>query len=74
MLPTRYISPLHAVGLTYREEGIRGLYRGYCAFVIATSIFTLCVPVLTELTVMRFPVSGNYENNINELYDEVVGK
>ena len=38
MLPSRYIGPLHATGLMFREEGIRGLYRGYCAHVPAMVI------------------------------------
>ena len=50
MIPMRYMSPLHAFGLTLREEGIRGLYRGYFAFFIATSIYTFSVPILTELS------------------------
>ena len=35
MLPLRYIGMTHALGLTYREEGIKGLYRGYAAYLIA---------------------------------------
>jgi len=50
MIPMRYMSPLHAFGLTFREEGIRGLYRGYIAFLIATSIYTFSVPFITEIS------------------------
>jgi hypothetical protein len=35
MLPLRYLGMIHAFGLIRREEGIKGLYRGYTAFIIA---------------------------------------
>ena len=38
MLPLRYLGVLHTLGLTYREEGLKGLYRGYIAYVLAVSI------------------------------------
>jgi hypothetical protein len=71
MIPMRYIGPLHAMGLTFREEGVRGLYRGYAAYLVATSIYTALVPLLTEFTVMHKPISGYYKDDVNELYDEV---
>ena len=71
MIPARYIGPLHALGLTFREEGVRGLYRGYVAYLIATSIYSACVPLLTEFTVMQKPISGNCNEDVIELYDEV---
>ena len=37
MLPLRYLGPLHALGLIYREEGMKGLYRGYLAYLLAVS-------------------------------------
>lgn len=74
MIPIRYIGPLHAFGLTLREEGMRGLYRGYIAYAIATSIYCITVPMLTELTVLNRPISGTYSNDVNQLYDEVFTK
>jgi len=74
MIPTRYIGPLHGFGLTLREEGFRGLYRGYIAYAIATVIYTAVVPILTEITVLNRPISGTYENDVNTLYDEVITK
>lgn len=74
MIPKRYIGPLHAFGLTLREEGMRGLYRGYFAYAIATSIYVTCVPLLTEMTVLNRPISGHYDNDVNQLYDEVFTK
>jgi len=50
MIPTRYLGPIHAIGLTLREEGIRGLYRGYVAYMIATSIYLLVVPIAAEIS------------------------
>jgi len=39
MIPMRYIGLLHCIGLTKREEGIKGLYRGYFAYILAVSAF-----------------------------------
>jgi hypothetical protein len=75
MIPLRYIGPIHAFGLMLREEGLRGLYRGYIAYLIATSIYTAFVPILTEMTVMNRTISGNYDDKgVAELYDEVFHK
>ena len=35
MLPLRYLGPIHCLGLMWREEGIKGLYRGYIAYLFA---------------------------------------
>lgn len=51
MIPTRYLGALHATGLMLREEGLRGLYRGYFAYLIATSIYIALVPLAAELSV-----------------------
>ena len=47
MIPSRYLGPLHAIALTRREEGFRGLYRGYIAYIIATSMFWMVIPPTT---------------------------
>jgi hypothetical protein len=31
----RYLGLIHGLGLMWREEGIKGLYRGYVAYLIA---------------------------------------
>ena len=44
MLPLRYLGVIHGLGLTYREEGLKGLYRGYIAYVLAvilTSVYNV---------------------------------
>jgi len=41
MLPVRYSGIWHAMKLIRQEEGVRGLYRGYCAFLPAVRIFLL---------------------------------
>lgn len=41
---------MHCLGLTYKEEGIRGLYRGYSAYILAMAIYMAVVPIVTELT------------------------
>ena len=73
----RYIGPIHAMGLMYREEGMRGLYRGYFAYLIATSIFTACVPFIASLSVLNKPITGvfdDHDSEIDRLYDEVMSK
>lgn len=35
MIPHRYEGTLHALKLITKEEGIRGLYRGFIAYAIA---------------------------------------
>ena len=40
MLPLRYLGNIHALGLMWREEGIKGLYRGYVAYLLAVSLAT----------------------------------
>jgi hypothetical protein len=71
MIPVRYIGPIHALGLMFREEGMRGLYRGYSAYLIGTSIYTMFVPLMTEMAVMNRMISGKYQEQIPELYEEV---
>lgn len=38
MIPYRYTGPIHALKLISREEGIRGLYRGFASFLVAGTI------------------------------------
>jgi hypothetical protein len=74
MIPMRYIGPLHAFGLTLREEGFKGLYRGYFAYLIATAIFTTGVPLYAETSCMNKPITGYYDDDVNKMYDEVMRK
>jgi len=37
MLPLRYMGIVHCLGLMWREEGVKGLYRGYLAYLVAVS-------------------------------------
>ena len=67
MIPTRYLGPIHALGLTLREEGIRGLYRGYTAYILATAIYLLIVPVTAELTVSRTGIGGGKTDETQDL-------
>ncbi len=38
MIPKRYIGVIHGVGLMWREEGFKGLFRGYVAYMLAVSL------------------------------------
>ena len=71
MIPVRYYGPIHAFGLCLREEGVRGLYRGYFAYLIGMSIYCAFVPMLTDLSIMTMPICGGYKDEIGELYDQV---
>ena len=68
----RYAGPLHCFGLVFREEGIRGLYRGYIPFIAATMIVFGVLPFLAELSMTNDPIYGNIkQDKTTQLYDEV---
>ena len=71
MIPKRYEGPFHCAGLMFREEGLRGLFRGYWAFMIATSIYWVAVPMASEIMFRKHPLSGNFSDQTNELLDDV---
>ena len=62
---------VHATGLIWREEWFRGLYRGYTAYIVATAIYWMIVPLVAEVTVQKQPISGNHTDKTAELIDEV---
>jgi Mitochondrial carrier protein len=37
MLPLRYLGIIHCLGLMWREEGLKGFYRGYIAYLLAVN-------------------------------------
>ena len=74
MIPSRYIGPIHALGLMWREEGMRGLFRGYSAYIIATSIYWLIVPIAAEFSISRSAIGGNVRDETDDLYKEIVLK
>jgi hypothetical protein len=38
MIPIRYSGPIHCLRLIIQEEGIKGLYKGFTAYLIAVII------------------------------------
>ena len=68
MIPQRYLGPMHCLGLTFKEEGVRGLYRGYTAYILAMAIYMAIVPIATELTIQRSQFSGNKRDTSDDLY------
>ena len=62
---------MHATGLIYREEGLRGLYRGYIPYMMATTIFWGLVPLLAEVWLQSQPISGNYQDQTGNLLEEI---
>ena len=74
MLPLRYLGLIHTIGLMWREEGkLRGLYRGYLAYLVAMSFVITVVPVSAELVMLKTPLYGHYEDS-DDLYKEVMQK
>ena len=65
----RYEGGIHCAGLMWREEGLRGLYRGYFAFILATAIYTAVVPIMHEFQSAKQPIFGNYHDSSDELVD-----
>eukprot|EP00354_Favella_ehrenbergii_P007114 CAMPEP_0170455060 /NCGR_PEP_ID=MMETSP0123-20130129/3118_1 /TAXON_ID=182087 /ORGANISM="Favella ehrenbergii, Strain Fehren 1" /LENGTH=65 /DNA_ID=CAMNT_0010718007 /DNA_START=909 /DNA_END=1103 /DNA_ORIENTATION=- len=59
MIPMRYEGAVHCAGLMMREEGLRGFYRGYFAYIAATAVYWAVVPLVSELAIQRQPISGN---------------
>ena len=73
MLPLRYLGILHCFGLMWKEEGLKGLYRGYIAYLLATLIYLTVVPMFAEVMMMKSKLYGNFEDD-DELYEEVMKK
>jgi hypothetical protein len=71
MIPLRYIGFVHCLGLTYREEGVRGLMRGYFAYILATTIYLAIVPLFAELIMLKSSLYGNY-NDTGKLENTVL--
>ena len=69
MIPTRYMGAVHATGLMLREEGFRGLYRGYTAYLLATAFYITTVPFLAELSVAKTAIGGHYYDETDDLLD-----
>lgn len=72
MLPLRYNGLIHAVGLTMREEGMKGLMRGYFAYILATSIYLMLVPTVAELLMIKSEMYGVEHNNTEKLEESVL--
>jgi hypothetical protein len=68
MIPTRYLGPVHALGLCWREEGMKGLFRGYTAYILATSIYLVIVPLVAELKIQRSAFYGTQRDDNDDLY------
>ena len=69
MIPMRYEGAIHCLGLMWREEGLRGLYRGYWAYILATAIHHIFVPMTAEFSLIKHPVWGNTIDRTGELLD-----
>jgi hypothetical protein len=65
------MGPVHALSLTWREEGMRGLYRGYSAYLIATSIYLLIIPISTELITSSGWISGTIKDDTDALIGDL---
>ena len=74
MIPMRYLGPVHTLGLMWREEGMRGLYRGYSAYLLATAIYIAIIPLFAEFCAMYTPIGGNYEDSSDTMVASYIRK
>ena len=49
MLPVRYNGYIHGLNFIFYEEGMKGLYRGFCAYLIPTSCYVVALPLLVTM-------------------------
>jgi hypothetical protein len=45
----------------YREEGIKGLYRGFSSFTIGISLYLMIVPAVMFIYGVNHPLMGHKE-------------
>lgn len=52
MLPLRYTGLLHCCGLMWREEGLKGIYRGYLAYLLAVfNLLFLTIKLFIDISI-----------------------
>lgn len=39
----------------YAEEGLKGFYRGYCAYIFAIVLWAATLPAMTDIMMNVFP-------------------
>lgn len=72
MLHPRYSNYLHCLYTIRKEEGLRGFYRGFPLYLIATAIVTLFVPFGAELSMHQSALYGKDRyGQISDLHEEV---
>lgn len=72
MLHPRYNNYLHCLYTINKEEGLRGLYRGFPLYLLATAVVTLLIPVAAETAMQRTELYGYDRRRENEsLHEEV---
>ena len=72
LLHPRYSNYLHCLYTIHKEEGLRGFYRGFPLFLLATAIVTLGIPVVTEISMHSTALYGkDREAGVNDLKEEV---
>lgn len=56
----------------YKEEGIKGFYRGYIPHMMANAILLIAVPLVAQQMLEKSTLYGKSKSEQNELlYDEV---
>jgi hypothetical protein len=51
---------------------MRGLYRGYTAYIIGTFIYLLIVPIAAELSLSKSGLAGNLHDDTDDIYNQVM--
>ena len=74
MLHPRYHNYFSCLYHSFTEEGIKGLYKGFPPYMLATIITISCVPFLAEEMLKRSHLYGvnNARDKNEELYEEVI--
>ena len=58
---------IHAFGLIRREEGFRGLYRGFTAYMIGMSVYLTIIPILAHFSLLQEPIMGFDKDEMADL-------
>jgi hypothetical protein len=73
MLHPRYHNYWSCLYHTHREEGFKGLYRGFPPHLLATALCAAIIPYLAEVMLSRSQFYGVTKHSKNdELHDEVI--
>ena len=74
MLHARYENYLHCLYHINKEEGLRGFYRGFPLYLLATGVVTLLVPMAAEMAMHNTELYGHSRDRENERLEAEVSE